>query len=346
MDKRIASLDGFRAFSITLVILNHAFSHVSVPILWRLPYGAIGVRIFFVISGFLITALLLRELDQSGEISLYGFYARRVARILPASYFYVVVVAAMIPFGLALAHYEQLPSVLFYYADYHLASWTHGADLSVGQFWSLSVEEQFYLLWPAALLMLGKRRGAILCALLLLLAPAFRTLSLHGLWPTSPSFSFESQCDSIACGCLLAILREPLWRIRPYRMLIETPAPLALFVIGCALLCLGSGGKYAIGIPIMNFGIVAMLDRYMRFQRADVGRLLNWRPIMWIGTVSYSLYIWQGVWVFTTLPFVVRVIGSIACAAGSYYFVEQPARRWLNTHLGASRQFAPRVFQP
>ena len=116
MDRRIPSLDGARTVSITLVVVWHIFN--MTPILWRFDYGNLGVRTFFVISGFLITSLLMRELQKTGTIRLRTFYARRFMRLMPAYWFYVAIVAALIPTGLVDATWHKLIPALTYTANY------------------------------------------------------------------------------------------------------------------------------------------------------------------------------------------------------------------------------------
>ena len=173
MDRRIPSLDGARTVSITLVVVWHIFN--MTPILWRFDYGNLGVRTFFVISGFLITSLLMRELQKTGTIRLRTFYARRFMRLMPAYWFYVAIVAALIPTGLVDATWHKLIPALTYTANY----WQPLGAL--GHTWSLSAEEQFYFLWPTALLLLGLKNGRWACLALLLTAPLFRTLADAGL---------------------------------------------------------------------------------------------------------------------------------------------------------------------
>ena len=320
---RISSLDGARAVSIALVIIGHANWNRTYPVIWRFHYWDLGVRIFFVISGFLITKLLLEERARTGRISIPQFYLRRAFRILPASYVYIAIVAALVPLGMHLA-YKDIPSVLLYYANYH----AHATRSPLGQFWSLAVEEQFYFLWPAALVVLGTRRATAACAALLVTAPVLRVLSDFGLWPGPPG-GFLVVCDALATGCLLALLREQLWSARPYRTIVESWALWALAACAILLTCKGVPAPLigAIGVPLLNVSIAMLLDRYMRMPGTPIGRALNWRPITWLGGISYSLYIWQQPWMFSTLPQIVRFAGAFSCAALSFYLVEKPMLR-------------------
>jgi peptidoglycan/LPS O-acetylase OafA/YrhL len=276
-----------------------------------------------VISGFLITKLLLEEQARTGRISVPQFYLRRAFRILPAAYVYIAICALLVPLGVRL-FYSDLPSVLLYYANYHV----HAAKSALGQFWSLSVEEQFYFLWPGVLGMLGHRRARYSCAVLLLTAPAFRLLQYFGMWP-APSGSFESVCDALATGCLLALLREPLWNMRAYRGIVESSALWVIAVIAVLLTCSGMPLIICdgIGITLLNISIAMLLDRYMRLPTLHVGRFLNAVPIAWIGTISYSLYVWQQPWMFSSLALPVRLAGAVGCATASYYLIERPALR-------------------
>jgi peptidoglycan/LPS O-acetylase OafA/YrhL len=320
---RISSLDGTRAVSIALVIIGHANWNRTYPVIWRFHYWDLGVRIFFVISGFLITKLLLDERAKTGRISIPQFYLRRAFRILPASYVYIAVLAALVPLGMHLA-YKDVPSVLLYYANYH----SHATRSPLGQFWSLAVEEQFYFLWPAALVLLGTRRATAACGALLITAPALRVLSDLGLWPRPPG-DFLVVCDALATGCLLALLRGELWSARFYRAMVESRALWVLAAFAILLTCKGIPAPLigAIGVPLLNASIAMLLDRYMRMPGTRIGRTLNWRPIAWVGAISYSLYIWQQAWMFSTLPLIVRFAGAFSCAALSFYLVEKPMLR-------------------
>jgi peptidoglycan/LPS O-acetylase OafA/YrhL len=334
--RRIPSLDGARALSIALVITGHANWNKVYPIIWRFEYWNLGVRIFFVISGFLITTLLLEEYKRTGRVSLPQFYVRRAFRILPAAYVYVAVIVALIPLGVRMEYGDVLP-VVFYYANYV----GHHGMSDVGQFWSLSVEEQFYFLWPAALAFLGIRRGLYGCLALLILAPAFRLISSVGLLPPTPG-SFETVCDALATGCLLAMLRDELWSLSLYRRLIEGPGALIVALSGIILSCRGIPTQIisVAGIPILNMGVAMLLDRYMRMPQTVTGRILNLAPIVWIGTVSYSLYLWQQPWMFSRLPMVIRISGAFVCAALSLYLVEKPMLR-MRRRLHARSQLTP-----
>jgi peptidoglycan/LPS O-acetylase OafA/YrhL len=174
---RIPYLDGLRAYSILLVVLAHAsdaqawLAKKAYPQIF-LPDAALGVRIFFVPSGFIITSLLLNERDATGRISIRGFYERRIARIIPASYLYIATIAVLTALRVTSVPLSSFLAAITYTVNLHML-WSHvGASMQAakfGHFWTLSIEEQFYLFWPGILVFLGSRwsrRLAITCVFL------------------------------------------------------------------------------------------------------------------------------------------------------------------------------------
>jgi peptidoglycan/LPS O-acetylase OafA/YrhL len=324
---RYASLDGFRAVSIFLVILSHITSPAIWSItkhLWRLQLGNLGVRIFFVISGFLITSILLAEKEASGRISLRNFYIRRIFRIAPAYYAMLFAVALLIPLGLVTVGYRDLPPVFLYISNYSHTSF------SLGHTWSLAVEEQFYILWPCALVYLGAKRGAACAAVFLLIAPLLRVADQFIAWDNA-RFAFETVGDALATGCLLALFRRRLWSSERYRVLLSSNwfplFPLAIVIALAAerheLI------RNIIGLSVLNVTIAISLDRYMRFPEDAFGRFLNRAPVAWIGTLSYSIYLWQQLFLREDhqFAFPLNIAGAFAAALASYYLIEQPFLR-------------------
>lgn len=328
MKDRIPSLDGVRAVSIGLVITGHLLTWSSWPMVWRLHFGALGVRTFFVISGFIITTLLLDEFQESQQIKLKRFYIRRAARILPAYWLFIGTVALLIPAGLVQAKFSDLPAALGYFSDYDLTG------LALAHTWSLSVEEQFYLLWPATLLLTRVVNAPYVCGALLLTAPAFRVLAHLRLWPTHQSFAFECVCDSLAAGCILAMLRPRLWAIPSYRAFVASPYVLFALVGLIALMAIRPESITSdLLMSPLNLLIAAALDRYMRLPNSAVGRLLNSTVLVWLGTISYGLYLWQQIFTLGHLPVLVKIVAPLACAAVSFYLIETPIRRWVRDWL-------------
>ncbi len=171
---RIPSLDGLRAVAISLVIVSHlqgtrGFPHFSLPV----ELGNLGVRVFFVISGLLITTLMLQEHRKYGSISVARFFIRRTLRIFPAMYFFLLVVAVAAKLGLVFLS----PGDMFHAATYTM-NYHSGGSWTLGHLWSLAVEEQFYLLWPLAFALFGLRGAMLGAAGVVLFAPVVRTATL------------------------------------------------------------------------------------------------------------------------------------------------------------------------
>jgi peptidoglycan/LPS O-acetylase OafA/YrhL len=332
---RLASLDGLRALSIGAVILGHLSGTPGFPAAlapWLLnrywDVANLGVRVFFVISGFLITHLLLREEEARGAVSLRAFYARRIRRILPAYLTYVFVVAA-----LAMWDVVSIPSGGLLAALTFTMNYTANGGVPLSHVWSLAVEEQFYLLWPPMLVLLGRRRAAWAALAVVLLAPVAR-VGEHMLDPTLHTrIAFETNADLLAIGCLLALWREPLSRTRWYGelALARWTAPV-LLLLGTACNMpyhLGLG----LGQTIVALAIALMIDRCIRRPNGLAGRVLNARPIVALGTISYSLYLWQQLFVVNHWGaavvgrFPVNVGLALAVAWLSRRYVELPALR-------------------
>ena len=340
---RIPSLDGLRAVSIGLVLLAHLVGTRSFPLTVEsgqvLALGELGVHVFFVISGFLITRLLLEELGITGRNSLPDFYFRRTMRIFPAYYFFLLVLAALAWGGIVQLTSGDMAHALTYTSNYYSArSWL------VGHTWSLSVEEQFYLLWPALVVMAGRRRALWLAALAVAFAPMIRIASWELMRSSGDGIGhrFETVADAIAVGCVLAGARDWLHQLPSYRRLLAS----RLFVLVPCLAVAGSllydhpVAHFLIGISVMNLAIAASLDWCVTFGSGRVGRVLNWAPLVFVGTISYSLYLWQQLFLnrmsgAPTAAFPLNLMLACVAALTSYYLVEKPALR-LRRRLEAS----------
>jgi peptidoglycan/LPS O-acetylase OafA/YrhL len=334
-ESRIPSLDGARAISIGLVIVAHLELVRYVPGLWRLDMGNLGVRVFFVISGFIITTLLLTELHRAGSVSLVSFFRRRIFRILPAYYIFLGIVMLLAAFRGGAATWTTVWPATIFVSDYVTV------PLVVSHTWSLAVEEQFYVLWPA-LFLFGLRKSYFGCIAILFVAPLFRLLADIGLWPTDPRYAFECVADSLAVGCLLAILRDRLWDNSVYRKFVSSPLSLLPLLAAIILIAVeqDKGAIYeTAGLSTLNVGIAIALDRYMRVPGSMIGRLLNLAPIVWLGFLSYSLYLWQQVFAWAPLPTFLKLLFMLGCAALSYYAIERPfqrLRRWVELRMIAA----------
>ena len=315
---RIPSLDGLRAISILLVLIGHL--HES-GVLAGFPI--FGVHIFFVISGYLITTLLQREHERDNRIDLAAFYRRRCFRILPAAYTYIVVIALVIPAS---------RSGLLAAATYTV-SWTiNKTPLVFFHLWSLSIEEQFYLLWPLALVLGFRYRAriawiAMLVAALYRLALAFAPLEFTELYV---HFSFPGAMDSIAAGCLLAIY-EPQIRTRLGWMSDSPGIVIALPATAWTLGNLWWNNSSSVGVRMLGclWGAVPLLIALWMFllvERRDW--IFNNPVVSTLGVLSYSIYLWQQPFTvehrYHIIPALLMLGG---CATASYLLIERPMLR-------------------
>lgn len=331
-DAHMPSLDGLRAISIVLVLLGHlsgtrGFVHLDLGIG---DYAHLGVVVFFVISGFLITRLLLSEHAKKGHVSLKLFYARRCLRLFPASYAYLACV-----WGLWLAGIVTVTSSDLWHAATYTVNYLPGVSWMVGHLWSLSVEEQFYLLWPLAFVLLRPHRALWAAAAVIVLGPIARSaawLFLRGT-PYYDLNMFPMVADSLAMGCLLARMRPWLetqgWYLRLFR---------PVYSLGLLALVLVTN-RYmtytvvsVIGSSLINLSLAVLIHRSVYASTDWVGKLLNWKPVVFVGALSYSLYLWQqpflnrqsSAW---ANAFPQNLALAAAAALASYLLLEKPLLR-------------------
>jgi len=348
--RRIPSLDGLRAISILLVILQHSFQRFQgthqINKYWGvLCNGFMGVYIFFVISGFLITTLLVNEYDRSGRIVLGRFYFRRVLRIFPPLYFYLAIVAILSFMDLLhMTRLDFLATALFF------RNYSAGANLwALEHTWSLSVEEQFYLLWPLVLLLClrhapkasGRINAARVALWVIAICPLIRVLTsllgnsfiLHGNYAM-----FHSRADALMFGCAIALLigTPTFERFYGYVAKVWWLFPLALVLSSGLETRYLNYWDFSIGYSLDGLCIAVLLLWCVRNPDTWVGRLLNCALVRHIGVLSYSIYIWQtfflhhnsrqvfgGDTVFNSLPtswFFILVAAEL-----SYWLVERPS---------------------
>ncbi len=322
--RQIPSLDGLRALSVTLVILLHTLQRFGlthhVPLLaYVLANGAIGVQIFFVISGFLITTLLLREREKTGRISLGSFYVRRAFRILPPLYFYLLVIVLLGWTG-------RLPDVTgrkMLVAFTLTSNYLHWpAGWYTEHFWSLCIEEQFYLLWPGLLVFCllrwrGTRRKEVAACLALafaLLEPPMRLFYFRHL-PAPHYYSmFHLASDGLMFGAIGALLQGTQRFEAVYRRLTRWPwlLPMVIFfVLGTLNMKYENYFRFPLGFTLESIAILMWLLWLVRNPDSLQGRVLNRPAIRWVGRLSYSIYLWQ------TCSFITRTRRSSALIASS-----------------------------
>jgi peptidoglycan/LPS O-acetylase OafA/YrhL len=349
---RLPSLDGLRAVSIGLVIVDHVSRTPGFPVPaeategWSEALGALGVRVFFVISGFLITRLLLEEIHAGGSIHLTRFYFRRSLRIFLPYYACVLVLLLLRGIGLVSLTAGDLAHAATYTMNYFPSrSW------DLGHAWSLSVEEQFYLLWPAVLLLAGPRRALWAAAALIVAAPTLRIAYFYlypDLIPYEVGYRFETVGDALATGCLLAGLSAWLGRHAIYGTVLASKAFILVpvLVVWAALLAPSARMALVFGITLENLGIAACIAWCLSRSGGRVGLLLNSRPLVVLGLMSYSVYLWQQPFMnpaiespISHFPINLLLVGAASLA--SYHLIERPALSWRRRLEG--RLFATRT---
>lgn len=346
----IPALDGWRAVAIMMVVLFHGFLNVvsktgetdQSPIVRSISHiGALGVLIFFAISGYIITTRLY--VDSRGcPISLPVFYLKRCFRILPAMWVYLLTLCA-----LAAAHVIQMEradlSAPVFLTNYFPAS------VYTAHFWSLSVEEHFYLLWPLCLLFAGWRRALPVGAALFLAAGIYRAMRLTqlGVRDALPGVAFstrgdflshtEARIDYILAGCMLALLLIFYPVARRFVEVCGTAWCFGLLLTAIFLL----SRVNSVDVRSLQALLIALLVVSSSLQTQSlINRVLSHQLLVNIGKISYSLYLWQQLflvrssvpWLQGPAALLPRVGAALLTAWVSHICIERPAIR-----LGAEK---------
>jgi peptidoglycan/LPS O-acetylase OafA/YrhL len=327
---QIPSLHGLRALSILLVLIAHLAQQGSIlPRTWHLTeLGHFGVDMFFVISGFLITVLLLREQQKHQTISLKHFYLRRAFRILPAYFCFLLGMALLHGLGaVGLSGWDWFGVLTYTVSFLPKPTW------DIGHIWSLSVEEHFYLLWPLVMVC-WPRRGWVAPLAAIVTTPLMRWFIRDHVSGLDVGYCTLTRMDTIAVGCGLAYLAY--WPA--FRRVLHLSARSAYLLSAALVLLVGLSYLTSLRVPAYElalhplvvasaFAIVIWL--WTQHFNSHLGRLLNSTPAVWIGLLSYSLYLWQqpflspnaSAW-FAQSPLNLFCIAALATA--SYLLVERP----------------------
>lgn len=339
-------LDGVRGLSILLVVVEH----MGIGLLPDWNYGGTGVGIFFVLSGYLITGLLIDEFAANGSICLKAFYLRRAARLVPALLLLVLICD---PFFYFMGWRDEVISsflALAYVMNY-ATLWVGHYLPAFGHTWSLAVEEHFYLLWPLVLLWLLRRRSmqtilrVALCVCAAGLAWRASIVEL-GAPPRLAYVGSLERADTLLFGAAAAIATRLDWRPRP----IYLPAGLAMIALH---LCFSPELKY-VNASLLGGGTALMLSALDACDIRRTRAVFSLSPLVWLGSISYGLYLWHAV----VLHSAKRLgywdwwgkIGAVALALliawGSFRCVERPARErvraWLKSRE-SSRSSLPGI---
>lgn len=331
-----SDIDGLRALAVIPVVLFHAGSSLATG-------GYVGVDVFFVISGFLITGIIEREIKDE-RFSIVHFYERRARRILPA--LFTVIAASFIA-----AWFLMMPSSFKEFAESVVATAMFGSNVyfwqSTGYFsteaefrvllhtWSLAVEEQFYLFWPLFLLLATRFPKRFLIGVVMSVFMISLAASIVGIYFYSGAsfYLIHTRAWELMCGSMLALSVVPKWR---NTLLREVSAIVGIMMILLPIVIYDATTPFP-GIaalwPCLGTALVLHSEG-----KTQVGRLLSYKPIVFIGLISYSLYLWH--WPIlallriafgtATLPAIASyaaVLFSIGLAALSWFFIERPFRR-------------------
>jgi peptidoglycan/LPS O-acetylase OafA/YrhL len=335
----VPQLDGMRGIAILAVIGFHAgFSFLS--------GGFFGVDIFFVLSGFLITSLLLKEYDKYEYINLKHFYLRRALRLLPALILllFIFTLASIIFLNWQDARSNLLDAgiVLFYVANWARAFQIHGAGW-LGHAWSLSIEEQFYILWPTLLIFLlkrvqSKRKIFYIIVLLAVLSWLLRLYLISSGALTERIYNgLDTRADSLLTGCALGVflssdiltakLKDKLSKLLQYFY------PMAILILIGVIISANLDGLYVYKwlLGLVEISTAFLILAIFISEKSVLKRFLSIKPLVWIGSISYGLYLWHYpifslLWHLhqDSLILSVGIPASFIIATCSYYFWERP----------------------
>ncbi len=335
-------MDGWRALSIALVLLEHASRTMWFPTAFIpfVQHGGLGVRFFFVISGFLITWLLLKENEFTGSVNLRNFYLRRALRIFPIYFLYLFVLSSLTSFSQS--SYAWVANLTFTTDFYQEArATTH--------FWSLGVEEQFYLVWPVILFLVLRFASVRILAITLTIPLVAAPIARFLVWASHPQYldflfqgySYFCNFDVLAYGCIAAVI----FHRRPNVLkLIFEKGGLVAFLSGILLILIPIfiGRRHWIPsrlgemvfISIQAIGFVFLLLHSVMCPQWPTYRFLNWNWVRHLGLLSYSTYIWQQMFWSSESVFGVKnawwtvfpiwILIALLVAHVSYYLLERP----------------------
>lgn len=347
MTKYVPSLNGLRGISIMMVIFGHLLLR-SFPLL-VIPYplslivnASLGVNVFFVISGFLITKLLLQEEFLNGIINLKSFFIRRAFRIFPAYYFILLVYFILQLFAVLHFSMQSWLSSIFYYKYISNGAYV---DWESGHFWSLSVEEHFYLVWPLIFVTFKQQR--VLFSIFIILAVIFfRLNSYYHYLPTTffdDQLSIFQRVDAIMFGCLFALYEQQIIKIvirYSKSFLHPLSIIIVLFLVGSNFFVqMNMSYRLHLGFIIVPFGIGTFTGTFSNLLIALLiivsinvkgwwFGFLNLPILNYLGRLSYSLYLWQELFMSKHIGFLssfpINIICAFCAANISYYLIEKP----------------------
>jgi len=312
----IPSLDGIRAISVLIVVLGHSGLESLIP-------GGLGVTVFFFLSGYLISTLMLVENKRTGSINILKFYARRVFRLMPPLFVTLAIAYALTYVGLlsGTITIAGLSAQILYFANYYGLFFDPGNTVpdGTGILWSLAVEEHFYVFYP--LIMIGllasgighRAIAAVLAtACLAILVWRFHLVRLPDFVSERTYYASDTRIDSIIYGCLLAILVNPVFEMkRVTNRMTSIQWMILAIAVGALLLTFiyrDNVFRETIRYSIQGLALMPLFYFAIRFHDEQPFRCLNWRWMMTIGTYSYAIYLIH----YVVIRFLTKSIPMIA----------------------------------
>lgn len=333
------SLDGVRGLAIIAVLAVHT-THLFGWSLLR--GGSTGVDIFFVLSGFLITCILLEEWTSTGDINLRNFYARRALRLIPALILLVATLLVLSNWMFSPDEATQtrgtVPLALAYLTDFSASLWPTKSLGALRHTWSLSMEEHFYLLWPPFLLLLLKtgcsKRALLALTISLALAVCFHRALLFQLTlsPARTYYGFDTRADSLLIGCAAAMAVSFGFLPRLSRL---NSLALGLIALCLVVTDFASPVMHRGGFTILAASTALLLINLVASEAGVLKSFLELRPLVWVGKISYGVYLWHYP-VFKWLKYMnaswplklaLALLATFAVASFSFYVMEKPLLR-------------------
>ena len=355
--KYLPSIDSLRALAVLAVIIYHVDVNY-------LPGGFLGVDLFFVLSGYLISSLIIKEYRKTGSLNLYNFYIRRARRLLPAVYFMITVgLVVMVLFNEVLLRKSHLDAIFGYiYSSnwwyiFHKLDYfdSFGAQSPFKHLWSLAIEEQFYMIFPLLFLLVNRKKKSkdgtyklnknfLYVVLGLILVSLIAHILLFDINNISRIyFGTDTRAFSLLVGVVGAIL-YPMERLHakvtPQQNMLYSVV--SLVSIATLITVMIYTSEYNTLLYRGGFLLVAILGLIVIIssgkQHTLMSRLLSFKPVVFIGKISYSLYLWHFPVLVLTTPVseignpniifvVLRIILTFVLATASYVFVETPIRK-------------------
>lgn len=328
----IPTLDGWRAIAILLVVVGHGIEWSGTalsPIArllhwpklseWMTGFGDKGVEVFFCLSGFLITTLLVDEFAERGRISVLAFYVRRLWRIFPPALVYLAVVSLLSLAGIISVGKAEVIACIGFVRNYL----PHGEHWFTGHFWSLSVEEHFYMIWPGLIALVGFKRARWFPIVAIFAVVVWRSINAD-LMTTPFKYRTDVRIDAIMLGALAALAFPTVqrlvtgrgWPLLAAAAILYTGSELAV----TAAPSIGRLGREVAVLAALMVGVTNPSILYSKLLEA------NW--LRYVGRISYSLYLWQQLFFepprHSWFEAPIRLAAPFLCAALSYKFVERP----------------------